>query len=87
MFSSLGHIEFYFALGIALIGFVVMIVFKNQEQKVVTFLNTIFFGVAGIILLAGILTPPDLMSNVMLSLPATLGFVVVTVIKFRKQQK
>jgi Sec-independent protein secretion pathway component TatC len=82
---SLGTIEFICAVFMALLALVFYLLIKPSSIKLL--MSSIFGGIGGIVLLAGFLTPPDVVSNFILSIPASIIFIVIIVVKFIRKSK
>ena len=80
LFLSLGDIELYLSLFFFAIGLAITILLKKQGKSS-ALVGYILFGIAAIFLLAGLLTPPDLMSNLIISIPGIIVHTIIIVIK------
>ena len=80
---SLGTIETYvilFFVAIAIAGFVLS---KNEKPKSQKTIRVLLIGIASIFLLAGLLTPPDLISTFVIAIPTTIIFSIIIFFKLK----
>lgn len=80
---SLGTVETYvivFFVVIAILGFVLS---KNEKPKTQKIIRVLLTGFACIFLLAGLLTPPDLISTFIVAIPITVIFCIITFFKLK----
>jgi Sec-independent protein secretion pathway component TatC len=80
---TLGTIELYIFLFFASIAIIGIILLKKQKNKVAQLFRLLLLGIAAIFLIAGLVTPPDLISNLIIALPAIIIYSIVVAIKLR----
>ena len=83
MCHSIGNIELYYTSFTALIGLLILLLKKQKPRFGFKTVSSIFLGIAGIFLLAGFFTPPDIISNLILSIPAIIVFLIILIKKHK----
>lgn len=84
MFNSIGITELYYIAFVALIGLLILFINKRKTQFGFSTVGNIFLGISAILFLSALFTPPDLFSNLILSVPAIIIFTVIMIKKHKK---
>jgi hypothetical protein len=84
---SLGILEIYVILFLVVLATIGSILIKKHAEKYFGSVALLLFGYAGIFLFTALMTPPDLMSNFMLSIPTSIGFTVIIVNKMIRSKQ
>ena len=81
---NLGTIELYIIL-FSLVTIIGSYIVKPQKSLELKFFRLLSFGIAGIFLLAGLITPPDLISTLMIAIPGILIYSIIVTIQLKNR--
>ncbi len=78
---SLGDTELYLFMFFAVMGLTVSLLMRKQGKNPIV-PAYLLFGASAIFLLAGLFTPPDLISNFIFSIPSILVYAIIIAVRF-----
>lgn len=81
---SIGTIELYIIILFFFTAVTGSYLLKKQKSDRFKFFTLLLFGITGVFLLAAILTPPDLISNFIISLPGIIIYSIIVSLKLKK---
>ena len=84
---TLGTLELAIILLFTVSAVIGSVLVKKLAVRYFKLVRTLLFGIAGILLIVGLITPPDIISNFLLSIPAIIIYATIVIIKYLKALK